>query len=251
MFSEFFRRGAFVLAAGALAALGLGLQAPAARADALVLDSSVSALARGSELKDGTRIEVPSGGSVTLLLPTGRTQTIKGPYAGAVRDVAKGEPLDKKLWRKVTELATGEGSDKPVGATRSVRPNVSKSVRPLQFAWNTIPLTAEDVLCLERDAPLELVRTNAMITQRAVIVDPKGGRAEIIWPANTHTIPWPANLAKVDGGGYDLLLPDLPIRRFTLRLVDKKRTGATETVQTLYEGGCFEQLKLWLRTAGK
>ena len=242
MFSEFLRRGAFVLAAGALAAFGLGLQAPAARADALVLDSSVSALARGSELKDGTRIEVPSGGSVTLLLPTGRTQTIKGPYAGAVRDVAKGEPLDKKLWRKVTELATGEGSDKPVGATRSVRPNVSKSVRPLQFAWNTIPLTAEDVLCLERDAPLELVRTNAMITQRAVIVDPKGGRAEIIWPAN---------LAKVDGGGYDLLLPDLPIRRFTLRLVDKKRTGATETVQTLYEGGCFEQLKLWLRTAGK
>jgi len=57
---------------------------PMPAAAVVVLESNVPGLKKGARLSDRTIIRVPAGKSVRLLLSSGATRRIKGPYHGSV-----------------------------------------------------------------------------------------------------------------------------------------------------------------------
>lgn len=104
------------LTALATAAFALALvSGGAARADdVVILDSTVATLAPGAVLSDTKSVDIPAGEFVSLIMGSGETRLIKGPYSGqigATGQVAKAG---------VAELTGARGGEtKVLGAVRA------------------------------------------------------------------------------------------------------------------------------------
>jgi hypothetical protein len=101
--------------------LGLAMTvflAPAvALAEIEVLESSVPDMAVGSKFGDDTRLKLPDGASLrVLVLSSGTTKTLKGPYEGTVGAYKD----DRGWWERVT--GRNKDDDAPIGATRGFKP---------------------------------------------------------------------------------------------------------------------------------
>jgi hypothetical protein len=102
------------------ALLAVMVVAPA-RADVIIQDPGATGLRIGTVLKDSDKLVVATGTSVVVVLPSGNTKTVKGPYDGTVADITKNVALNQAAWNdwlkrlKQTESPTGG-----VGATRGV-----------------------------------------------------------------------------------------------------------------------------------
>ena len=69
------------------------------------------------KLADEARIKVPDGASIrVLILSSGSTKTLKGPYEGTVAAYKD----DRSWWERIT--GRDKDSDAPIGATRGMRP---------------------------------------------------------------------------------------------------------------------------------
>ena len=66
-----------MLLAGALAP-------PAAAANIVILDSNVAEIAPGEVVSDQMAVIIPAGAAVTIILASGETRVISGPYDGAI-----------------------------------------------------------------------------------------------------------------------------------------------------------------------
>ena len=86
------------------------------KADISVLASTAPALKKGMELDDDASITVPPGKSVRLLLPDGRTRTIKGPFSGQVWDPETEQSVAPSFSRQIRSTASGVAKG---GATQS------------------------------------------------------------------------------------------------------------------------------------
>lgn len=102
--------------------LGLAACAASARADILILRSDVDTLARGRVMGDSEVLEVPAGRRVDILRPAGQTQSVRGPFKGAVGDLVRGEARNAAIWNRMLEDLSGEASSgrHREGATRGV-----------------------------------------------------------------------------------------------------------------------------------
>jgi hypothetical protein len=88
----------------------------AAHAESEVLQSSVPQIAVGSKLGDNAQVKIPEGGSVrVLIVKSGTTKTLKGPYEGTVEAYE-----EKRSWMDRL-LGRGQDQDPPIGATRGLR----------------------------------------------------------------------------------------------------------------------------------
>jgi hypothetical protein len=106
---------------GAWAGLGLAaallLLPCVAMAEMEVLESSAPQIAVGAKIPDEARVKVPDGASIrVLVLNTGATKTLKGPYEGTVA----GYKDDRSWWERIT--GRNKDDDAPIGATRGMRP---------------------------------------------------------------------------------------------------------------------------------
>jgi hypothetical protein len=63
-----------------------------ASADQHVIESTAPGIKVGSQLADRDSLTIPAGTQIRVVLPSGKTQTIRGPFTGAVADLAKGQP---------------------------------------------------------------------------------------------------------------------------------------------------------------
>jgi len=126
-----------VVLAGLLIA-GTAASAPAA-AQIYVMESTVAAVRVGSAIDMGDTLSIPAGGHIRAVLPSGKTQTIKGPYTGSVADLAKGQPVNEGVaaWIK-NVLKTGGATESTAGATRSIARPPERPVPA--FSWSAIPL---------------------------------------------------------------------------------------------------------------
>lgn len=98
-------------------ALAVFLAPTAALAESEVLESTAPQIAAGTKLADDARVKVPDGASIrVLILSSGTTKTLKGPYTGTVG----GYKDDRSWWNRIT--GRNKDDDAPVGATRSMRP---------------------------------------------------------------------------------------------------------------------------------
>ena len=92
----------------------------------------MAAIRVGSALDMGDTITIPAGSHIRAVLPSGKTQTIKGPYTGTVADLAKGQPINEGVMAWIKNiLQTGGASESTPGATRSIAREAPKPPRGL------------------------------------------------------------------------------------------------------------------------
>ena len=168
---------------------------PPARADLHVIESTVPAIAAGRQLSDHDTITVPAGTHIRVVLPSGKTQTVKGPFTGKVADLSKGQPRNEGVlaWLKGL-LDTGGATETTAGATRSIGREMPRA--RVGFSWSAVPVTIDGSVCVAKGAALQLVRAASASPERVTVIDTASGqRGEAQWQAGSDAAAWPANLA--------------------------------------------------------
>ena len=189
-------------------------------------------------------IAIPPGGQIRAVLPSGKTQTIRGPFNGKVSDLAKGAQ-NEGVWAWMTNmLKTGGSTEITTGATRSV----SRAGKPRAVLVGGGADRGQRQHLRARRAPrCSLTRTSTTRIDRATLVDAASGeRAEVMWEAGSQTTDWPASLKlramaptrSSSRTGRSAMSP--------LRVVDKlpDEDDLLAELQTL---GCKHQFDAWLR----
>lgn len=231
--------------------LGLALAvsafaADATRADVIVIGSDSPAIKAGAVLADAATLDVPSGASVTIMLPSGRTERLKGPLTRAVAELAKGEKSEPGLWDSVQRYVQKQGkpSEGHVGAVRSLAPKPAKA--PLPFSWRQVPVDSDGDVCVEKGVPIELARPGGGKSTRLTVVDMQAQkRADTTFAEGASSAPWPKEIEpKV--GTYSLVVEGAPMRELRLRLVSPL-PAPDETLRVLHGQRCQRQIEAWLR----
>jgi hypothetical protein len=227
------------IVAGMLAGVG------GAAADIYIMESSVPGMRVGARLAANETLTLPAGAVVRAVLPSGKTQTIRGPFSGKVSDLSKGVESNESLMEPVRKiLETGGSRETTTGGTRSV---ARKAEGPRRFSLAEIPAWVNGKVCLLKSDKAVLVRQSTAGAERAVLVDAKSfERAQVTWEAGSATAAWPASLKLLPDATYQVLVQDRDGRDVTLRLLDKAPNEDDMLIE-LHKLGCTYQLETWLR----
>ena len=242
---------ACVLALSALL-MATGSGAVQAQGQVYVLESTAANVKVGTAFTMSDRITVPAGGSIRVVMPSGKTQMIKGPYSGVAADLAQGQKPNDGVVAWIKNLVqTGGSNEKTPGATRSARAPEA----PVGFSWTTIPVTANSTICVEKGAKLQLRRAPSPNEDRVTVVDlVTSERGETTFAAGSETAPWPAGVTPKPDGDYALLAPEnRPRRQLTLRVLDRL-PGEDDILAELAARECKYQFDAWVKekmAAGK
>jgi hypothetical protein len=227
-----------------VAAAALVASMSIAAAEVIVLSAKGGALKAGDTIADNGTIDLPSGATIEILLPTGAMRTLSGPIKTPVSTLTKGEKADAGLFSKVAELVgKSGGSESSVGAVRAAP--TTRAIRPPAFSWTSVPIEADGDWCVEKGSTLSLVRSSADRPLKATLVDVAGSqRVELAFDAGKTTIPWPEALApKV--GSYAVLAADRPMRQIRLRLI-APLPSREDTLRVLHGQRCEVQMRAFL-----
>jgi hypothetical protein len=232
------------LAIGALA-LALSAGVRPARADLYVLESTAPAIQPGTHLSAGEQVTIGSGSFIRAVLPSGKTQTIKGPFSGPVGDLDKGQAHNEGVmdWLRGM-LATGGSREVTPGATRGIRREALPA--STAFSWSAVPATVDASYCLIKGGRVDLLRGPSSRSERASIIESvSGARGEAQWEAGSTVAVWPANLALAADATYYVFLSGRPQRQLTLHLIDKKPND-DDVLVVLQRLGCRPQFEAWV-----
>lgn len=111
-------KGTVLAAMTALAFTGVAKAASAA--DVVVLDSTVSSVAAGDVVAENQPVSIPGGGSVTIILASGETLILSGPYNGPIGEA---RTVESAGIDGIT--ATRGGETKVLGAVRAPKWDIS------------------------------------------------------------------------------------------------------------------------------
>lgn len=240
-------RSQFSRGAGAAALLIAALAGVSpVQADIYVIESSVAAIKVGSNLADADKLSIPSGGAIRAVLPSGKTQTIRGPYDGQVADLAKGHAQNEGVlaWLR-NMMQTGGARESTAGATRSAAPGAARP--SVKFSWTGVPTFVDGDFCVQKGAKLQLVRAPSRSSARIAIVDVAGAqRGEAEWAPGSEAVAWPGGLVPKPDAAYLLMVQDRPRRQVTLRVLDKL-PGEDDLLTELQARGCKQQFEAWVR----
>jgi hypothetical protein len=231
----------------AAAAAVLVLDAPAARADLYVIESTVPSIKPRTRLLGDQQISIPAGGSIRAVLPDGRTQTIKGPYSGPVSDLDKNVARNEGVlgWLR-NILQTGGATEATPGATRSIgRPAASRAA----FSWTAVPVMVDGTpsICVEKGAKLMLTRTPSARADRVTVVESSSSQqGEAQFEPGRDTAAWPSGVAVKPDATYRFLMQDRPPRQVRLRVMDKLPADA-DVLNELFKLDCKYQFEAWVR----
>ena len=218
-----------------------------AQGQIFVLESTAPSLRVGTAFAMDERITIPAGASVRIVTPSGRTQTIKGPYSGLATDLARGQKVNDSVmaWLK-NFVQTGGSNEKTPGATRSAR--MPPQLPAAGFSWTTIPTTMNSTICVEKGAKLQLQRASSQAADRVTVVDlTTAERGEVEFAAGSQVAVWPAGIAPRDDRAYALLAPEnRPRRQLTLRVLDSL-PGEDSVLAELAARDCKYQFDAWVK----
>lgn len=238
------------LALAATFATGMGLAG--AHAQVYVLESTADAVKAGTAYRAADRITIPAGGSIRAVMPSGKTQTIRGPYSGPASGLAQGHNPNAGViaWLQ-NLLRTGGSREQTPGATRGFKP----ADAPQPFSWTAVPSTTDATVCVGRNAKLQLRRARTQGVERIVVVNPATAeRGEVEFAAGSHTASWPAGVALQPDATYSVVGGSSGQRRqIRLRILDNL-PGEEDIVAELAARGCTSQLDAWVKekvAAGK
>jgi hypothetical protein len=216
-----------------------------AQAQIYVLESSAPAIKVGSAYALTDSISIPEGGSIRAVMPSGKTQTIKGPYSGPIGDLAKGEKPNEGVLAWIKNLVqTGGANERTPGATRSMRAPEPRA----GFSWTDVPVTANSTFCVQKGAQLQLLRAPSQRVERITVVDQaSSGRADVEWAAGSETVAWPQSITLRADATYVLLAPDnRPAREVKVRVLDRL-PGDDDVLAELAARDCKLQFDAWVK----
>lgn len=226
-----------------------------AMADVIVIGSSSAALKPGMVLGDSAKIDLPSGARVRVMLPSGRTHEIKGPAVVKVATLGAGEKRNESLWNDVRRLVANQktASESSIGAVRSVAPRrfARRRSRPTgvtapQFSWRRVSIDSEGDVCVEKRAPLEMLRGAPGRPMSVVVVNLQSKkRASAEFGVGSATATWPKSVG-TEVGRYAVVLPDGAKHEIRLRPIDPL-PAADDTIRVLHSQRCLQQVEAWLR----
>src|SRR5215510_12348791 len=202
-----------VMASLVAALVALAGGAASARAQVYVIESSVPDIKVGAQLAMADSLAIPAGAAIRAVLPSGKTQTVKGPYNGSVADLAKGQEVNEGVvgWLK-NIIQTGGATEATPGATRSAGAPV-RARSAARFSWVNVPTSIDGNVCVGKDAKLQLMRAPVPVAQRVAVVDvDSAARAEAEWAVGGDGVAWPAGVAVRPGGSYYLMVEGRPRR---------------------------------------
>lgn len=216
-----------------------------AQGQVYVLESTATNMKVGTAFAMTDRITVPAGASVRVVMPSGKTQMIKGPYSGVAAELAKGQKTNDGVVAWIKNLVqTGGSSEKTPGATRSAR----APEQPAGFSWTAIPVTADSTICVEKGAKLQLRRMPSPSADRITVVDlATSERGEAVFAAGSDTAQWPAGVTPKPDGDYTLLAPEnRPRRQLSLRVLDSL-PSEDDILAELAARECKYQFDAWVK----
>ena len=231
--------------AGLAVLLALAASPSPTLAQIYVIESTAPEIKVGVQLALADKVSIPSGASIRAVLPSGKTQTVKGPYSGSVADLTKGQEVNEGVvgWLKALML-TGGASEATPGATRSA--GVPARSMP-RFSWSNVPTSIDGSVCVGKEAQLKLVRAPVPVAQRVVVVDvDSAARGEAEWPVNADLAAWPVGVAIRPGGGYYLLVEGRPRRQLKLEVLEKLPVD-DDLLAELQKRGCRYQFEAFVR----
>lgn len=215
----------------------------AAQAQVIVLQSTVAKFKPGTTLAKSTRVVIPAGGTMLVVLSSGATRTVPGPYNGTVAELAKGGGVSNAaLFNAVKNyVKTGGSTTSSVGALRSV-----VSSKGPAFSWTTIPVKASGDLCLEKGAAISLERGRAGRALELTIVDlDSSRRANVQFGKSETRVAWPGEVP-LRNGSFALLKGRRDMKQIRVRLI-APLPGPGETLQVLHGQRCGTQFEAYLR----
>jgi hypothetical protein len=235
-----------VSAIAALAALlwALGASSPAL-AQVYVIESTAADIKVGVQLAMADRLVIPAGASIRAVLPSGKTQTIKGPYSGPVADLSKGQEINEGVvaWLK-NLMQTGGASEATPGATRSAGVPARS---PPRFSWSNIPTSSDGSVCILQASKPQLARAPVPVAQRVAVVDAESAaRGEAEWPAGADLVAWPQGVGLRAGGTYYVLVEGRPRRQLRLELLSQPPAD-DDMLAELQRRGCRYQFDAFVR----
>lgn len=219
-------------------------------ADVIIVATDVPTYKRGQILQDNDVIDVPANARVTVLLSTNAVREIKGPVKQTVADLSKGRPsIATSLWQQVVAFFNTGGVGSSAGATRSFStPSVSDT--PLSAdTWRAVPLDVSDTACVAAGQPIKFGRRDTRSSFDFRIADAgMTGVAGVSFAAGQSEASWPGEIPAATGS-YMLLIPGVPPKRFTLKIIETRQLQGETVLESLEREGCRSQLKLWLQSA--
>lgn len=239
-----------------------------AHADVIVVSSNASSIKAGSVLGNDKTLDVPSGARVRIMMPSGRTQELKGPAKVKVAELGRGEAINESLWNDVKRLVSNQkqATESTIGAVRSMAPksatdksgddqgagspralkNVPEPVPAPSFSWRRVPIDAGGDVCVEKGAALELLRGAPGRPLAISIVNMQSKkRAAAEFAVGSATAAWPADIGS-EVGLYAVVMPDGVKRDIRLRPI-APLPEADETLRVLHGQRCLLQVEAWLR----
>jgi hypothetical protein len=210
-----------------------------------VLESSVASIKVGKQYALSDKIDIPSGSSIRAVMPSGKTQTIRGPYSGPVADLAKGQPLNERVLSWITNFfETGGARESTPGTTRGMQP------APAGFSWTSVPVSSDGTICVVRGQRLQLTRQSGQAAARIAVVDVERSRkGDGHWERGSKTTAWP-DAVEVREATYTFLIPDSPPRQVTLRVLNSA-PQEEDILTELAARGCRHQFDVWMQAHTK
>ncbi|WP_207479085.1 DUF4384 domain-containing protein [Arenibaculum pallidiluteum] len=226
------------LAPVAALAAALLSAAPSKAEEAIVLATTAPALALGQVVPDGSRLSLPDGASAILLLASGRTVPLRGPFDGDLGSAAAAaaEPSRNR--------GTTRFSQEDVAASRSLAPgsaDASRRVPPMDLTASGRHCTAPG------HAPL-VARPAAPAFARMTLSDEAGrNRAVLSWTADGDA-PWPTKeIPLADGIRVHVAGTDGAARTAVeIRVLDAEAIRTRGLPIALASAGCTQQARVLL-----
>ncbi len=218
-----------------------------AYADIIILSSGAPGLKSGQILKDNSRLKIPAGKSVQLILPSGATKTLKGPFDGNLSKISKGEKSDAGLFKRLVDVVkNNRKDDSGFAAVRRVgRPS---AMRPPEFSWTSIPAETTGTFCFAEGEQLILLRPRNLTQNKMTLRHTASDKSVTVsWGEGQKTALWPDRLHPTDKSSYGFLLTDRTERTVNFRMVERAMLGGDDILRTLHRRGCQKQLVTWLR----
>jgi hypothetical protein len=182
---------AIILAAGIAVA---ALPALAGAGQIIVIASNDPGFLQGAVHDGGASISLKAGAEVTFVSASGKTISLKGPYAGAPD--AGTSPGDPTLLRALSDIV--QPPSKNTASAGVMRASTPKPDDP----W-VIDVDRTGKHCTPAGVTPKLWRSKANAKMNAT-VKLKGGSdvAAIAWNKGQHLTPWPSSLTLRDGASY-------------------------------------------------
>lgn len=201
----------------------------------VVSDSAAIGFARGSLLEDGTSVKVPAGERLGLIDANGRGLMLRGPYDGPLRSPAAGAPQAAAVLAAVKAILN-PAVNVSIGAARKAGEG------PQPPDPRLIDVSDDATVCVDAGGTIQLWRptptrrTTLFVTRLA-----NGDRAELDWPANQPTVPWPEKIQIADGESYQFALAGaLSKPRLLIKLMPPGKSSVA-SAKRLADAGCRNQ----------